>query len=76
MNDDRGGFHPFQVPDEVEIAQAFPHGLLHPSDHSEGGEIPGFAWIPKITSDTKLEGALPVGLWVPLSQAGRRQLVA
>ena len=45
MNDDRGGFHPFQVPDEVEISKTFPYRLLHPGDHPEGGKIRGFAWI-------------------------------
>jgi len=75
-NDYRGDFDPFQVTDEVKIPQTFPYGFLYPADNPEGCEVYRLVRIRKITRDPELEGALPVGLWIPLSQAGRRQLVA
>ena len=60
MNDDRGDFDALQVPDEVEISQAFPYRLLHPADDPEGCQIPRFAWIREVTGDAELECALPV----------------
>ena len=54
--------------DEVEISEAFPDRLLHPSHYAEWREIARIPWISKITSYTKLERALSVRLRISLPQ--------
>src|SRR5688572_63945 len=76
MNDDRGDFDALQVPDEVEISQTFPYGLLYPCDYAEGGEVARLAWIGEIASDAQLERALSICRRILLLDPRYRELLA
>src|SRR4026207_740349 len=74
MNDLRRDSDTFQVPDEVEIPQTFPYGLLHPSDYPEGGKVTRFPRIREVACDPQLESALPVSGRISLLESRRLEL--
>src|SRR5687768_4377411 len=76
MNDDRGDFDAPQVPDEVEISQTFPYGLLYPCDYPEGGEVAHLAWIGEIAGDPQLERALSICRRILLLESRHGELLA
>jgi hypothetical protein len=69
MYDYRGDFDPRQLPDEVEIAETFPDGLLYAADHPEWRQICCVARVGEIAGDSELESALSIRLRIALAEA-------
>src|SRR5687768_6928765 len=76
MHNQHGNFYLFDALQEVEVTKTFPHLLLDATDHPERGEIVRPAGVGEVAGDGQLEGALTVGIRIPLAKSGLRELLS